>query len=277
MWERWVLAGYLAAMGSSAAQLPILPDTLCLRYRFTPGDTLLYRIEARDSILIGQQAPLVRERYELLVVVCDSVDGSGHFWLRMLPKEFLAQEWMDTLRSVRPLSPCLQRAVAVQLDSLGQRLTGSSPRPDTVVCPGGPFQLPFLPPLSASCVRLHESWLVQDTLLLWENATPAPRFARTALLRRFPSLDTLGFRCTEVQCVTTGKGWFLRDSAFSVRGVVNAFGRLLLSEDRMPVWSFLTQEIRLQMELGGRALEGLHYTRVTVRLHEPEVPRGEKP
>ncbi len=267
------LVGYSILTVGVVGQLPLLPDTACLRYRFEPGDTVEYRVEARDSILIGHESPLIRERYETLLLVCDSVDRGGNFWLRLLPTAFLARERLDTLQSLRSESPCLQRVTVLQLDSLGRRLAGMSLSPDTVVCLGSPFQLPFLPPLNASCVRLHESWLVHDTLVLWEQATPPPYFVRTALMRRFPTRDTLGFRCREIQFVTTGQGWFARDSAFTVRAVVNSFGRLLLSEDGTPVWSFLTQEIRLHLALGARSLEGLHYTSMTVRLQLSEVPR----
>ncbi|MCS7169461.1 MAG: hypothetical protein NZ949_02435, partial [Candidatus Kapabacteria bacterium] len=250
----------------SSAQLPILPDTVCLRYRFQPGDTLIYRVEAQDSILIYGQPPLVRERYETLVLICDSVGADGSFWLRMVPTEFLARERMDTLQSLRPLSPCQRRPVVLRVDTLGARLTGHAPE-NAVVCPGGILQLPFLQPLHG-CVRVHESWLVQDSLELWENGTPAPRLSRTALLRAFPPKDTLGHHCTEVRHTTTGIGWYIQDEALSVRGVVNSFGRLLLSAAGIPIWAFTTQEIRLSLTMGTQQHEGFHYLNVWYRLQE---------
>ncbi len=250
----------------AALQLPLLPDTLCLRYRFYPGDTLEYRIEAQDSILIESQAPLLRERYETLLLVCDSVGADGTFWLRFIPGAFLARERTDTLTSFRSESPCQHRIVVLQTDSFGQRLKGGSSEQAPTVCPGGVLQLPFLLPLSPRCVRIHESWLIQDSLELWENATPAPRFTRTSLLRLFPRKDTLGYRCADVHHVTTGKGWFVRDSTLSVHGIVNAFGRLLLSEEGIPVWAYITEEIRLGLWINGRLHEGLHYGNVFFRL-----------
>ncbi|GBD07518.1 hypothetical protein HRbin21_01347 [bacterium HR21] len=258
----------LLPAGGFGAQRSILPDTLCLRYRFLPGDTLIYRVEAQDSILIGQRAPLWRERYELLWLICDSVGSDGTYWLRLIPTEFLAQERMDTLRSMRPESPCERRPTILQLDSLGRRLEAHSPEGASRVCPGGAFQLPFLIPLAEQCIRLHESWLLQDSLELWENGTPAPRFLRTALLRRFPSVDTLGFRCTAIEYVTTGTGWFVRDSLLSARAVVNAFGRFLLAAEGIPVWAYVTQEIRLALSLEGREQHGLHYLNLWYRLQE---------
>ncbi|MCS7177564.1 MAG: hypothetical protein NZ960_08165 [Candidatus Kapabacteria bacterium] len=269
-WRLWLLVSS-AVVAHSSPQLPILPDTVCLRYRFQPGDTLIYRVEAQDSIFIYGQPPLVRERYETLVLICDSVGADGSFWLRMVPTEFLARERMDTLQSLRPVSPCQHRPVVLQVDTLGTRLSGHAPE-NTVVCPGGVLQLPFLQPLHG-CIRAHESWLVQDSLLLWENATPPPRFARTALLRAFLPRDTLGHRCLEVQFTTTGSGWYIRDSAFAVRAVTNSFGRLLLSTEGIPVWSYTTQEIRLSLQLGGTVTEGLHYINLWHRLEEYQSAR----
>lgn len=262
------LALCMHALPSAAAQLPLLPDTLCLRYRFQPGDTLVYRVEAQDSIFIGHRAPLWRERYETLWLICDSVGADGTYWLRLIPAEFVARERMDTLRSIRPESPCLRRPVTLHLDSLGRRLHSASLRGSPRVCPGGAFQLPFLVPLAEQCIRLHESWLVQDSLELWENGSPPPRFVRTALLRRFPPVDTLGFRCSAIEYVTTGKGWFVRDSLLSARAVVNAFGRFLLADEGIPVWAYLTQEIRLSLVLEGTEQQGMHYLAIQYRLQE---------
>ncbi len=263
-----MLVWLLLPLNWAGAQLPVLPETLCVRYRFTPGDTLVYRIEAHDSILIGQEVPLRRERYETLWVLCDSVGSDGAYWLRRIASDFLARERMDTLQSLRPESPCTHRSVVLQLDSLGHRL-GGEPLPEApVVCSGGPFQLPLLVPLSRHCPRIHESWLVQDTVELWENGTPAPRLIRTALLRMFPRLDTLGYRCTAIEYVTTGTGWFARDSTLSARAVVNSFGRLLLADEGIPIWGLFSQEIRLTLSLGGAVQPGLHYLNVRYWLQE---------
>jgi hypothetical protein len=274
LWAHFVL-GSLAA--GAALQLPVLPDTVCLRYRFQPGDTLFYRVEAQDSILIGQEPPLVRERYETLLLICDSIGADGSFWLRWIPSEFLARERLDTLKALRPESPCQQRSVTLHVDTLGNRLAVTSSSTAPVACPGGAFQLPFLVPLSPECVRIHASWLVQDSVELWENGFPPPRFVRTALLRAFPPLDTLGYRCSEVQHVTTGTGWFIRDSALSVRAVLNAFGRLLIAEQGFPVWGYTTQEIRLTLHLTGTQREGMHYVNVWYRLYDRRPARQTPP
>jgi hypothetical protein len=44
-------------------------DSTCFAYRFRAGDTLLYRIEAQDSIVLQNRPPLVRHRYETLRLV----------------------------------------------------------------------------------------------------------------------------------------------------------------------------------------------------------------
>jgi hypothetical protein len=270
------LIGVLAAAAIAFGQLPLLPDTACLRYRFTAGDTLIYRVEAQDSILLGEEPALVRERYETLMLLCDSVDADGTFWLRLLPIEFLARERQDTLQALRPESPCLHRPVLLRIDSLGRRLSGTSPA-RALVCPGGPFALPFLLPLAPQCVRTHESWLVQDSLELWENGFPPPRLFRTSLLRLFPQWDTLGYRGREIQHVTTSQGWFVRDSALTARSVGNAFGRLLLSADGIPVWAYTTQELRLSLTLGGVQRVGLHYSNEWYRLQELRSARSLRP
>jgi hypothetical protein len=167
-------------------------DSTCFAYRFRAGDTLLYRIEAQDSIVLQNRPPLVRHRYETLRLVCDSVDSAaGRFWLRLTPVEFLARERQDTLEALRPHSPCLQRTVVLCMDSLGGRHSVQAPA-EPLVCPGGAFQLPLMAPLEPECKRIYESWLVQDTVELVENASPAPVLVRTVLARAFPEQGHAG-------------------------------------------------------------------------------------
>ena len=49
-------------------------DTLCHKYNFSVGDTLEYRIESGDSIVVNWDSPLTKERFERIRIVCESVD-----------------------------------------------------------------------------------------------------------------------------------------------------------------------------------------------------------
>jgi hypothetical protein len=252
-------------------------DSTCFAYRFRAGDTLLYRIEAQDSIVLQNRPPLVRHRYETLRLVCDSVDSAaGRFWLRLTPVEFLARERQDTLEALRPHSPCLQRTVVLCMDSLGGRHSVQAPA-EPLVCPGGAFQLPLMTPLEPECKRIYESWLVQDTVELVENASPAPVLVRTVLARAFPEQDTLGYRCRVLQFVATGSAFYSDGARLSSQAIVNSFARLHIAEEGFPVAGFITHELKLQLWLGGEPLPGVHYCNVFYRLAERRTPQVTAP
>jgi len=267
----------LALLASLAwAQWTIGPDSVCFAYRFRAGDTLLYRIEAQDSIVLRDRPPLVRHRYETLQMVCDSVDPAGRFWLRLTPIEFLARERQDTLEALRPHSPCLQRTVLLCVDSLGRRHFARAPA-DTLVCPSGAFQLPLMAPLEPECKRIYESWLVQDTVELVENASPAPVLVRTVLARAFPEQDTLGYRCRVLQLVATGSAFYSDGARLGSQAIVNSFARLHIAEEGFPVAGFITHELKLQLWLGREPLSGVHYCNVFYRLAERRTPQATAP
>jgi hypothetical protein len=129
----------------------------------------------------------------------------------------------------------------------------------------------------AQCKRIYESWLVQDTVELVENASPAPVLVRTVLARAFPEQDTLGYRCRVLQFVATGSAFYSDGARLSSQAIVNSFARLHIAEEGFPVAGFITHELKLQLWLGGEPLPGVHYCNVFYRLAERRTPQVTAP
>ena len=104
--------------------LPLGKDTLCFRYHFVPGDSLLYKVEAIDSITFGKQESYAKQRFEWVTLICDSVSSVGHYYLRyqvLASREItIAYPQMDT--ALRETSPWKDRTAYLVVDSLERRI-----------------------------------------------------------------------------------------------------------------------------------------------------------
>lgn len=209
-----VLALCLTLPAQSAAQIRVMPggkkivlgkDTLCFRYRFAAGDTLLYSIESKDSIDIDTRGILAKVRSERLKIICDSA-LHGTYHLRLITTRASEYQATETDTVFRPGHPWVGREVRLVIDSLGHRLAVSSSSDLAMLSPGGAYQPLRLPILDSSCGRQNQSWLSEDTVRYVENAVPYPVVNQQVLWRVGDKLDTLGRKGQWIIYSLTGFG-----------------------------------------------------------------------
>ena len=269
-----------------AAQMQVRPggrrivlgkDTICYRYRFAPSDTLLYRIESRDSISIPGFETIEKWRREGLRIVCDSV-RNDIYHLSMRLEAFSERQRSGKDSSERSRHPWMQRIVRMSIDSLGRRLSVSiSDSTRAMASPGGLFQALRLPIIDTSCGRQQQSWISTDTIMVPENGIPAPEIRQQAFWRVGDNLDTLGRMASWIQYTLTAFGGVdVPDTALNVTtvGSIAEYGRLVLDRGLgVPLSNSIIQQVRFKIQSGqSRSTEGRHHVTSTMSLVELRSP-----
>ncbi len=236
------------------SQMKIAVDTTDITYHFMPGDTLIYRAEAHDSIVRGFESPLLRIRFEKWRLTCDSVSKDGLFYLTQELLDFIGKESQGKIENVtREHSPWVNRKAHIVIDSTGNRVA-SYPDDSTKagMAPGSVFNPPLVVTLNKKKAKTYQSWnLVKQLVDLNENAVPAPLVRQTLLYKNKPLKDTLGFDCFRVEFIKTGQGSFELETDkmyIDVTSILTGFNDCFFSiEHHIPV--FMTAKIEQKVKI----------------------------
>lgn len=257
---------------------PLGTDTTCFRYHFVPGDTLIYTIEASDSVAFLGDPVLLKIRRSVVSVICDSVTPKGHYRLRVTLRHVVERQTTVSDSSEHEGSPWVGREAFLEIDSLGVRhAVWVDDDHRAALTPGGAFQPLLLPTLGESCGVQNQSWMVQDTTLMVENGVPEAAYAHATLWRVIDKADTLGRRFHQIQYTQTGLGTVEVNSdrvKLTMHAVIAAYGKLSLdAELQVPFHLFATSEDRLEItHANGQAQKGKHLTSMHARLREIRSP-----
>lgn len=261
--------------------LPLGPDTLCFRYTFNAGDSLLYLVQSEDSILFAGEPTLIKSRTEFVLVSCDSVIQPNVYriHLTVLDARELQRTTTDSVR--RSSSPWIGRTSTLVIDSAGNRIEMSADNAsNAAMSPGGAFQPLIFPTFGELCGRQNESWLFRDTIALVENSVPPAAYEHATLWRVLDRADTLSRRFFQIQYTQTGIGALLfrmDQGAVNVRAQVAAFGKLTMDSTlQVPFHLFATSENKIVMttpqgaERKGKQLVSVHISLLEARSLLPE-------
>lgn len=278
-----ITACLVAATMVSNAQFNIVPggkplvlgkDTLCFRYDLRGGDTLIYAVNAMDSVDVESGQRFAKFRNEIMHVVCDSVSSNGlmHINLRLVSATERHVNGKDT--SVRTSHPWIGRRQYIGIDALGHRAYARSDN-DTAatVAPGGVFQPMLLPIIDTACGRQQQSWLSQDTILLVENAVPQPILLQQNFWRVLDHFDTLGRKTQRIQYTQTGNGAVeikSRGNSFQTQSLLAGYGLVTFDREwNVIIHQFATVENKFTMTIpGGVQVKGVHQTTEMITLSE---------
>ena len=175
---------------------PII-DTFTFKYNFRVGDTLVYIVGSRDSIVIDYGPPLLRIRYEKIMLTCDSITQEGHFVIKQQLVDFKSREsYMKEQNVERNTTPWLNTTVYIEIDSMGIRYKQYNKDPLMLsIKPGEAFQPFILLQLnvkdSTNIKCTGESWMLVDSNYIFENGNPPPAFRYTMYYRMIGMVDTL--------------------------------------------------------------------------------------
>lgn len=242
----------------------------CGYYKFISKDTLYYHINSRDSIVIDYGTPLMKERSELLRVVCDSVGKrNNHFYLQLSLVGCFIKEYefgsKDTV--AHSDSEWLNRKSYLEIDSVGERF-GVSYDDSTKLgyTPGGAFAPSLFFNFQRPCADTGVSYnagIYMDYLV--ENGLPCP-FVRDAFLyTNHGNFDTLGFKTNRLEYVKTAQGSVVYGEGakkLHVTNIIAAGGVLDIGlEQRIPIHLYQTQEQKLTFhKADDSTMPGMHYT-----------------
>lgn len=235
----------------SVAQDEFPPDdtsATCFKYKFFVGDTVRYRAASFDSIIVDMEDPVMKTRYELLQVSCDSIDKEGRYLLTFELINFIGDQSQGVIKGQRiNSSPWVGRKVQIKMDSLGNRFAyRSEDSLSATMSPGGAFQPQLFPPINESCHKNKRTWYVKARQKLPENGIPYPEIDQDLLMRALPPVDTLDRNCIRFSFILTAKGDFKLispDQKFIVQTTVTGSGRMTMdSTDFVPVHFFGNNE-----------------------------------
>jgi hypothetical protein len=174
---------FILAAAALHAQSGKTLDSVVLRYRFTEGETLTFRVVAFDSITINDKGgrALARERAELVIYRCEKVlpNDSG-FIMSVVTTDYVATETLDTLPPIsRTEHDWIGRKIRFQMTPTGSRKYLFGPEDPAGNAPGGPFEPMLLPTLGtperthvgASDIFQNEQWLLETVFppIYWKG------------------------------------------------------------------------------------------------------------
>jgi len=231
---------------------PLGKDTLCFAYKFETGDTLVYDIDARDSLWVQGQGRILKLRKSRVLVICDSATTST-FWLRQIMTSSVERQGTVDTTVERPTHPWVDRVVTFVMDTVGKRSYAAVTLPDVIaIHPGGPFSPLLLPPLGESCGRQNQSWIAEDTVELTENGIPPAVIGHLTLWRVLDKVDTVGraFRQLQYSMTARGSHKVATDGMSMVTyATINAYGKLSFDDlVSVPYHVFATTENKLEIE-----------------------------
>lgn len=208
-----------------------------IRYQFTPGEEIRYRIIAVDSIVMYDrlQKNLARRRVEIVRYRCDSILPDGNYLMTVEWTDYAATERLDTLpeiiRTTHPwighprtfiMSPTGHRIDMVRYD----RFHGSAP--------GGPFA-PLAIPFLGDSVAVHGNDVFTNKQWLFDNVFPPVGWSGTTYRNLQGKIDTLGEMLDDIELTETAAVQYkpagLPDSIVT-HSRINGAGRYFVSSSK---------------------------------------------
>lgn len=237
---------------------PVISDSVSFTYSLVKGDTLLYEVVSRDSIITGMRSPIiVKDRKEALLITCDSVTSNGIMYISQRMIDFSSKETDGLSKpSTRSFSPWKNIKVWFAMDSTGKRYDfGGEDSLVSAVSPGGPFA-PFLfIPLGNGKHLVNSGWLLDDTCDVPENAIPVPIIKHISSMRARANIDTLGQLCNRLENTVTAQGGFFTSTPAPVKStiqsnsIIAAFGIMDISSTlHIPIHYFGTAELKMNVK-----------------------------
>jgi hypothetical protein len=183
-----------------------------LRYDFTQGESVTYRVLSYDSLMIWAEEPkiLIRHRVERITYRCDTILPDG-FGMTMTLNDVIVREKFDTLPWVtRTVHPWSGQSIRFLMAPDGMRLRLRDTLSAPGVMPGAPFQPLLLPHFGGTdSVGYDVSSVFDREMWLLENAYP-PVLWKGAVMRKYlGGRDTLGQETVAIQLNETGQLWYM--------------------------------------------------------------------
>lgn len=244
-------------------------DTLCMSYKFMPGDTLYYKVDASDSIVVNYGVPILRIRKEFHRIVIDSVNSFNRYHLSHTMLGYKSKENQGTISGdIKEGSDWKDVTVRYEIDQSGKRYSyGIDDSTSAILHPAGAFNPPLLFDIGVYCELSGHNWIVQNTIELPENGVPFPLLKYTHLFRFTDKKDTLGYPITRLEYTRAGIGSYNLDllkGQTNTASTINGFGLLDVAQDtKIPVHHYTTTQQKITVTTpSGRKEKIQHFTEI---------------
>jgi hypothetical protein len=241
-------------------------DTVCYKIVFLVGDSLIYNVVSRDSIVIDYGTPLIKNRKEKYLITCDSISPANHYFISITLFDYSAIEISGKEQIPEEKKhEWLNKKIIIEIDSVGNRfLCKPADTINAAIGPGGAFQPYLFFPIQQSCKAIGESWIVESKDVLCENGLPLPILRQSSLFRAKPPIDTLNEHCNRFEFIKTGQGsvkLLTSTDSMRVTNVLKAFGTMEISTDKFfPVHFMSITDQKLTVQFAdGVEKKGFHY------------------
>lgn len=186
-------------------------EPLVLRYDFSEGESVTYRLLSYDSIVVWDKAPkvLVRQRIERMTYRCDTILPEG-YGMTLTLDDAVVREQFDSLPwMVRSDHPWIGKPVRFLMAPNGERLRLRDTMETHGSMPGAPFQPLLIPHLGrADTVSIGAGGVFERAMWLLDNVYPPVQWTGGAIRKIIKRADTLGHSTVLVELSETGQVWY---------------------------------------------------------------------
>lgn len=248
-----------------------------VRYRFTQGEEVRYRVVAVDSILLHdrQDKRLSRRRVEVVKYRCDSILPDGNYLVTVEWTDYAATERYDTLPEViRTTHPWIGHPRSFIMTPTGHRV--DMVRYDKVAgaAPGGPFA-PLAIPCLGEGIEARGNDIFPNKQWLFDNVFPPVMWNGTTYRNLQGVIDTLGEELELVELTETARAYYIptgMPDSILTESRINGAGRYLLSSKKgYPVGG--TYDLIADITLNnshGETVEGRHVMSTIIELYNDQ-------
>ncbi|MCX6155623.1 MAG: hypothetical protein NT007_15830 [Candidatus Kapabacteria bacterium] len=241
-----------------------LKEIFCLNYHFDVGDTLIYSLASTDSILSMSEPALLKRRFEVIYLICDSINTKGHFFLSQSLNSFRSKESFGNQETEEITNnPWVGRKASFEIDSSGKRFLLHSSQGDAAMCPGGAFQPQLINNLGNSCNTYNTSWISEANDGLVENGLPVPVMQHSYLYRIKETAESYGYKCQKLEFIRSGQGavsLFDGTDTTKVNVVASGSGVLALSQEfHIPISLLSIVELKISFILPDKSEKHLKH------------------
>ncbi|MGE3802351.1 MAG: hypothetical protein AB7H80_15150 [Candidatus Kapaibacterium sp.] len=214
------------------------PNAYPLRYNFTQGESVTYRVISLDSLVIWDVDPrtVIRQRVERITYRCDTILPEG-YGMTMILEDVVVRERVDSLPwSMKTEHPWVGQPIRFLMGVDGNRLRLRDTLAYPGSMPGAPFQPMVIPHLGGvDTVSPGAGSIFDRDMWLLDNVYPPVKWQGGGLRKIRGVGDTLGHHAIVVELSETGQVWYsppyTGKNSLTTHTVVNGSGTYWISLD----------------------------------------------
>lgn len=218
---------------------PTSTESYVLRYKFTQGESVTYRVLSYDSIVIWDVEPrvLIRERAERVTYRCDTILQEG-YGMTVILNQAVVRERLDSLPwTLRTEHQLVGQPIRFLMKEDGERVRLREAPHVVGSMPGAPFQPLLIPHLGGvDTVSAGAGSVFEREMWLLDNVYPPVKWQGGGFRKILGTADTLGHHTLVVEMSEVGQVWYtpptLSQDTLITHTRVNGGGKYWIAFDK---------------------------------------------